>query len=172
MYQNQRPGFTLVELLVVIVVMGILLTIGIVNLTSSQPAARDKTRAGNVQTIADSLEAFYSQGNNNVGGQVPPGEYPPANSFANNPTGYLTEINPDVLNAPGQSSNSIVAATNNTPTTTGVTPQPTISQYVYQPLQSDGSLCDADTKACRSFNLYYRTETDNVVHMITSRHQQ
>ena len=64
---------------------------------------------------------------------------------------------------------TFIAATNNVQSATGVLPQPTKDQYVYQPIDSDGNLCfDYD---CRKFNLYYRLERDNTVYMITSKNQ-
>ncbi len=166
MTRRGKNGFTLVELLIVIAIMGILLVLGIVNLRSTQINARDTERASDAQTIATSLEAFYPLGN----AQVVAGEYP-STALATNPTSYLADINPKALIAPGQTTQSVVAATNATQTTAGVTPQPTISQFVYQPIASDGTLCTSDAQGCRKYNIYYETEADNVVHQIVSRHQ-
>jgi prepilin-type N-terminal cleavage/methylation domain-containing protein len=63
-----------------------------------------------------------------------------------------------------------VIATNSTQTTSGVSPQPTTSQYVYQPIDSRGLLC-TDKADCRKFNLYYRLEEDNTVYKVTSKSQ-
>lgn len=58
-------------------------------------------------------------------------------------------------------------------TTSGVTPQPYTTNatgqpnFVYQPLHSDGTLCN-DSLECTKFNLFYKTEVDNTVHVITS----
>lgn len=95
----------------------------------------------------------------------------------------LRDVDPDSLIAPGLAdvrdddatiaahvASTFIAATNNTPTTADVLPQPTFSQYVYQPLHSDGSLCN-DTAECRKFNLYYRSEVDNSVNMVSSVNQ-
>jgi len=95
----------------------------------------------------------------------------------------LRDVDPNSLIAPGLAqagdSDATIAAnvlstfkpaTNNTQTTAGVLPQPTINQYVYQPLHSDGSLCN-DTVECRKFNLYYRSEVDNNVYMVSSVNQ-
>ena len=168
--RHSSRGFTLIELLVVIAIMGILLVLGVVNLRSTQVTARDSQRASDVQTIATALEAFYPIGNSTV----TPGDYP-STAMVSNPQTYLIDINPKALIAPSQTTQSLVAATNAVQTTAGVTPQPTISQYVYQPITIDGSgnitLCTADVQNCRSYNLYYQTEADNVIHIITSRHK-
>jgi prepilin-type N-terminal cleavage/methylation domain-containing protein len=161
-------GFTLVELLIVIAIMGILLVLGIVNLKSTQANARDSERASDSQTIATSLEAFYPQGN----ASVTAGQYP-STTLISNPTSYLVDINPSSLIAPSQSTQSLVAATNNNQTTAGVTASgwPSVSEYVYQPLDSAGNLCTSDSQGCRKFYIYYQTELDGAIHQITSRHQ-
>ena len=86
-----------------------------------------------------------------------------------NMTAALRDIDTDSLMAPGISdpTQTFISATNNTQTTVGVLPQPTKDQYVYQPLHTDGSLCN-DNAECSKFNLYYRTEVDNTVQMVSS----
>lgn len=73
--------------------------------------------------------------------------------------------------APGQEDNfsTFITATNAVQTTDGVQPQPTTGQYVYQPIDNNGVLC-TDLN-CRKYNIFYRLESDNAVHMVTSRHQ-
>lgn len=84
---------------------------------------------------------------------------------------YLRGVDLKSFTAPGATeyAESFVAAKNNVQTEAGVLPQPTVSQYVYQPIDNDGELCTNDK--CRSFNIFYRLESDGAVHKITSRHQ-
>lgn len=56
-------------------------------------------------------------------------------------------------------------------TTAGILPQPTFSQYIYQPIKSDGSVCALSDIDCRKFNLFYRLETDNTIYKWTSKNQ-
>jgi len=162
-----RRGFTIVELAVVITVMGILLVLGIVNLDSAQANARDSERKTDIETIATHLETFYTFGTD---GSTTTGSYPSTNIISQERT-FLRDIDSKSLATPGASSSSLIAATNNLQTVADITPQPTISQYVYQPIQSDGTLCTLDAQECRKFNLYYRLEVDNVVYISTSKHQ-
>lgn len=56
---NNR-GFTLVELLVVIALLGILATIGLVTFSSAQLRGRDTQRKSDLKQISSALELYYS----------------------------------------------------------------------------------------------------------------
>lgn len=165
-------GFSVVELIIVVTVIGILLILGVVNLTDSRINSRDSERKIDVETIATLLEDYYRIG---TGGSLNYGQYPSVEAsvgLIGNEKNILQIINDNVLIAPDQTSYSLVAATNNIQTIDGILPNPNINQYVYQPIATDGSLCNSSsTKECRKFNLYYRTESDDTVHLITSLNQ-
>jgi prepilin-type N-terminal cleavage/methylation domain-containing protein len=59
--KKRQSGFTIVELLIVIVVIGILATLVIVTFTGIQQKARDSQRQTDVSAIASQVEAFYAQ---------------------------------------------------------------------------------------------------------------
>lgn len=94
----------------------------------------------------------------------------------------IRDIDIKSITAPNVSDPALtfISATNNIQLTTGpstVLPLPTTSQYVYQPLQSDGSLCTSEAQECRKFNLYSRLEGDyglgagNTIYMVTGKNQ-
>lgn len=56
----KAAGFTLVELLVVISILGVLATIGLTAFTSSQARGRDAQRKSDLKQISSSLELYYS----------------------------------------------------------------------------------------------------------------
>lgn len=58
-----RRGFTIVELVVVMVIMAVLLTLGVVAMGSVQRDARDRERQADVEQIARGLEQRYVRGN-------------------------------------------------------------------------------------------------------------
>lgn len=81
-YSILNTGFTLVELLVVITIIGILATIGLVAFQSSQMRARDAQRKSDLEQISKSLELFYSDYGKyppSSGGQIQACPYSPSN---------------------------------------------------------------------------------------------
>lgn len=59
---NQR-GFTIVELLVVIVVIAILVALTLPNLFGLQKRARDDTRKNDLKNLQQALETYYNDNN-------------------------------------------------------------------------------------------------------------
>lgn len=58
---QKQKGFTIVELLIVIVVIAILAAISIVAYTGVQENARNTQRAADAKTVADAINAYYAQ---------------------------------------------------------------------------------------------------------------
>jgi len=57
---KKQKGFTLVELLIVIIIIGILATLVIVTFTGVQQKARDAKRQTDINALKTQLEAFYA----------------------------------------------------------------------------------------------------------------
>ncbi len=167
-----RRGFTTIELIITVAIMGILLVLAFVNLTASQARARDEERKTDVESTSQHLESFYKGRD----GDAQIGRYP-STLLTGQGDGFIRSILPNIdiksMIAPGASSTdeSFIPATNSSQSTSGVAPQPTVSQYVYQPLQANGALCTLGNQECRRFNIYYRLESDGVVYMVTSKNQ-
>lgn len=164
---RRHAGFTLIELLLTITIMVILLTLAVVSLRGSQASARDEERKADTAALARYLETYYRSG---AGGSYTPGEYPPTvylNSESNI-TAALRDLSPDTLRAPNIPKTdpvSLIVATST------AAQSPTASQYIYQPFDRNGALCDQSTDFCSSFILYYKLETNATVQKITSKHQ-
>ncbi|WP_276833866.1 type IV pilin protein, partial [Chryseobacterium cucumeris] len=61
--KKTTSGFTIVELLIVIVVIGILAAISVVAYNSVQVRARDAERISDVNQLHKALELFYAENN-------------------------------------------------------------------------------------------------------------
>lgn len=170
-------GFTIVELVITITIMGILLTLAVVSLSSSEANGRDSERKADVESLSFNLENFYA---NQDAGVVGSGGRYPGTTNMNSETkirAQLPDVDPKNLRAPDVSESgpiSVVMATNTSTSVSGITPRPTINNdvYVYQPLTTSGTLCtDSTTTECRRFNVYYLNERDGTVEKVTSKHQ-
>lgn len=166
---NTRGGFTIVELVITLSIMAILMTLAVVNLTSSLEKSRDEERKTDVNNIIVFQETAYNRTTTGSyftnTAALSPGTVATINSWYQN-------IDRNNLRAPGVASTtySLVAATNSVQTAAGVSPQPTNDTYVYQPIETDGTVCNT-VGACRKFNIYYREESTGTTIMLTSRSQ-
>lgn len=89
--KNQQTGFTIVELLIVIVVIGILAAITVVAYNGVQSRALDTTRLGDISKIQKALELY----------KIDKGVYPNANPdpaswerSTTNPSGFMSSLQP------------------------------------------------------------------------------
>jgi prepilin-type N-terminal cleavage/methylation domain-containing protein len=57
---NMKKGFTLVELLVVITIIGILSSLGLSTFTTAQIKSRDAKRKAHLRQMADTFEAYFN----------------------------------------------------------------------------------------------------------------
>lgn len=176
---RKNSGFTIVEMIVVVAIVVILSTIAIATLGNVQATARDTEREDDTAAIAAHLESIHESG-------LPSYSLGPTYGYPGTATLSLAvtatvqpflSLGASNLRSPGVENNlpiSLVAATNSTQTTAGVLPQPAYKDYIYQPLQTDGTLCTATLpidRTCVKYNLYYKTEVGDVVKIRTSKHQ-
>lgn len=156
----KHAGFTIVELVVVITAMGILFAIGSISFQNSQTDSRDNERVTDIESLKRGIETYYT---NNVG------SYPNTAAISSETavTDMLSGVTLESLRAPQVTSGmSLKPATNATMTATGVLPQPSVSEYIYQPIARDNTLCTTSAQECRTYALYYRNERTNVVTMV------
>ena len=98
-------GFTIVEIMVIVAIIGILTAIGFVSFGSIQSSTRDYQRSSRVKLISEALEKYYD---NN-------GEYPGCTAMSQTPATVVNDtlqgLDPNVLTAPSAESgtNSISA---------------------------------------------------------------
>lgn len=163
----KNKGFTVVEMIVVIAVVGILAALGTVQVMRSQTVVRDKERADDVKSINLTLQDVYDNGNIE-GNIVASGDVSvtsavamgyPSTRLLTGPstdaqaTSIIQNIRLDARKSPYLASTatspnfSMIAATTNaglnntTKTAGGRTLGVSSDIYVYQPLDSNGALC-------------------------------
>jgi type II secretion system protein G len=59
--KKRQGGFTIVELLIVIIIIGILATLVVVQFTNQQKKARDAQRKTDIGALETNLEAYYAE---------------------------------------------------------------------------------------------------------------
>ena len=144
--RQNHSGFTIVELLIVIVVIGILAALVLNSFAGVQQKARDTERQTDTKALATQLEAWY---NNEQGGK---NYYPTVAQMTdatNNPnwiTTNLKGIDAGAIAAPGKSETSLQAFSGTASDT-----NPGKDRYAYQGLN-----CVA--AGCAGFNIYYSKE--------------
>lgn len=134
---NKRSqGFTIVELLIVIVVIGILATLVIVTFTGVNQRARDSQRQTDITALNSQLEVFYAQN----------GYYP---TLAN-----LNDSTYRSTNFKGLDAEALVDPKGNSADTTPLATATSATEYGYVT-----SGCDATTNQCTGYELIATLES-------------
>lgn len=129
-----NKGFTIVELLIVIVVIGILALLVITTYSGIQAKARNSKRQTDVQSIQTQLEAFFSQN----------GYYPSLADMNSSSwiDSNMKSLDKNALIDPSNPSNSQTLASS-----------PTAKQYAYAVTNSSGGSCESDDTTCAKYTL-------------------
>lgn len=136
--KQRNQGFTIVELLIVIVVIGILAALVITTYSGIQAKGRDSQRSADIATIVTQLEAYKSD----------KGNYP---SLAN--LNSATFRNTDLKSLDGEA--LVDPSTNCNPATATdcVKSAPVAKSYAYQPTDAAGASCELDATLCAQYTL-------------------
>lgn len=132
--KKRNQGFTIVELLIVIVVIGILALLVITTYSGIQSKARNSQRQTDVASIQTQLEAFYSQN----------GYYP---SLANMNSDSWRQTNMKSLD-----DESLIDPSNTTASKTLIA-APAARSYAYAVTNSSGASCESDATTCAQYTL-------------------
>ena len=132
--KKRNQGFTIVELLIVIVVIGILALLVITTYSGIQQKARNSKRQTDVQSLQTQLEAFFSQN----------GYYP---SLTNMNDGTFLTANMKSLDQ-----NALIDPSNPTQSKT-LLAAPAAKSYAYAVANSAGTSCESDNTTCAKYTL-------------------
>lgn len=128
----KQQGFTIVELLIVIVVIGILAALVITTFTGIQQKARDTERTTDIKALHGQVEAFFAQ----------KGYYPSLTDI--NGAGWRTTnmkgLDQEALKDPKGTLYTLAAA-------------PSATQYGYAVTNSSATSCEADDTTCSTYTL-------------------
>lgn len=150
-----KKGFTIVELVVVIVVIGILSSLVIVGFTKYMADTRDNRRAADMTVIAEALEKYYDQH----------GEYPGCAAL----TASISTVTSTTLKDVDQS--ALIAPSSPDPTQNSLKCSTlTLNGDDFYEYIGDGSGSCSTGTSCLSFTLRYKDEGDNQIATIPSRH--
>ena len=132
--KKHLTGFTIVELLVVIVVIGILALLVITTYSGIQQKARNSKRQTDVQSIQTQLEAFFSQN----------GYYP-----------SLADVNSSTWlgnNMKSLDQNALVDPSNPTQSKVLIA-SPAAKSYAYAVTDASGASCESTDTNCAKYDL-------------------
>lgn len=106
--KRKQSGFTIVELLIVIVVIGILAALVVTTFSGIQKKARDSERQTDINAVHGQVEAYYAQN----------GRYPGLADLDGTTAGFVSTnlkgLDPQALRDPKQVGNAPQAATSGT----------------------------------------------------------
>ena len=131
---KKQKGFTIVELLIVIVVIGILAAIVITTYSGIQAKARNAKRQTDIQSVQTQLEAYFSQN----------GHYP-----------SLTDMNGSSwisTNMPSLDIHALEDPSSNC-TSSCLVAAPAAKSYAYAVTDSNGNACETDDTTCAKYTL-------------------
>ena len=130
--KRKQDGFTIVELLIVIVIIGILATLVIVTFTGIQQRARNTKRQTDINAIASHVEAYFANS----------AQYPTLANMndATFRSTNLKGLDPAALQDPKGTAQTLVAT-------------PAANAYAYAPTDDNGNTCDDVTTACTKYTL-------------------
>lgn len=131
-FKKNQQGFTIVELLIVIVVIGILAALVITTFTGIQQQARDTERKADIKALQGQIEAYYAN----------KGNYP-TRTNVNDATWRSTNmkgLDAEALKDPKGSAQTLAATVSAT-------------QYRYDVLTSASATCETDETTCARYTL-------------------
>lgn len=156
-FMKTRAGFTLVEVIIVIVVLAILIAVSVLGVTKIQERSRDAKREANATVIAESLEKYYDEN----------GEYPSCNAL----TADGSTVKNNTLKGIDQNALLTPRAPTNSTNTIQCNDMTGVSANDYFAYVVDTSSGCQTGNACSAWILKYMQEESKTVAQIKSRRE-
>lgn len=130
--KTNKSGFTIVELLIVIIVIGILTGLIVTTFSDFKRKSRNTERQNDIKYVQQAVENYYAQNE----------KYPTFDNLNDSAwrVKNIKTLGPDELQDP----NAADAKLSKTPVA---------SIYSYEPVAEDGGLCDNTTRDCMKYTL-------------------
>lgn len=139
--KKRNQGFTIVELLIVIVVIGILALLVITTYSGIQAKARNSKRTSDVKSLQTHVEAYFSQTG-----------YYPSRADLNSPSWRATNVkslDPQAIKDPSSSCDPSPS----TGSSTCLVASPQAKAYSYAVTDASGNSCESDDTTCAKYTL-------------------
>ena len=151
--KRDQQGFTIVELLIVIVVIGILAALVVTTYAGIQGKARDSKRKTDLQAMQTQIEAYYAEENHYP-------SYTNLNSdqWRSTEANHLKSLKADTLTDPSGTAATLKAGE------AGATDK----KYGYQPVNDAGTSCESDATTCTGYTLSAYLEGSKTVYTKTA----
>ena len=139
--QRNQAGFTIIELILVLVIIGVLAALVVFSYSGVRSRDRDVTRQEHLSTIQGDLEIYYAEHS----------RYPTMAQL-NDPewrSEHMPDLSSSVLQNPGWKADG-ECAEDGRPMLVAT---PKIDCYAYAPTAADGETCDNDDAPCAHYTL-------------------
>lgn len=147
--KRKQQGFTVIELIVVLVIIGILASLIVFSYNGVRSRDRDALRQADIDTLQSQLEIFYAENS----------RYPTLSQLNNSEwlTENMPDLNPETIKDPSWTDTAGCTGQNGQAI---LVESPTTNCYAYSPTSADGEACNSKKTPCAHYTLTATLETE------------
>lgn len=145
---RKQQGFTVIELIVILVIIGILASLIVFSYSGVKSRDRDALRQADIDTLQSHLEVFYAETS----------RYPTLAQINNTEwrAKNIADLNQESLKDPSWSQDGDCNADGQAI----LIASPAVDCYAYNPTSADGDVCDNKETPCAHYTLTATLESD------------